>query len=492
MKFIYRIAAVLLCAALVFTAAACDSSGDRRIYFELSEIPSTLDPQTASTVSELMIVRNLFEGLVRCSSSGEIIPGVAERYEQNGLEYTFYLRKNACWYTGDKLTADDFVFGLRRAVSPDTRSPFASRLSAVSGAEAILSGKAPTDSLGVTAVNDHTLRITLIREDADFLKTLSDALCMPCNEKFFNECIGKYGLEKKYVMANGSYYLAKWNQTDFGIRIYKNAVYHGNFTAKNGGVFFSKNEKSSPKSILTSETADAAFVKGDDVPALEKSGFKVASVENICWILTISRDYSNEMCSALAQLINREKLTSSRQNSFRAADSLFPAVLNINDASGAGILQYNPDAGKEQFSSAVKKTADKKFPRTVLYYADDTVAAGIITDMIGHWQQTLSAFINMEAAKNPTALSGQIKERTLQMAVFPITAQSDSVKEYMSVFSENTSVSPADMQRQLLNDSHIIPLFFEKTCIAASPALSGLSIDNLGGYVDFSVIEKAK
>lgn len=487
MKFKNRITAALLCLVIMLFSVGCDDNSDKRIYIELTEIPKTLDPQTASTDSELMLVRNLFEGLVRVDGNGEIKPGVAQNYEQNGATYTFHLRKNACWYTGDPLTANDFVFGMRRAADPKTESPFASRLGCISGASAILNGTASTDTLGVTAADDHTVIITLAYEDPNFLKNLATAPFMPCNEDFFNKSIGKYGLEKQYIMANGSYYLAKWSQTEFGIRIYKNAVYHGEFTALNGGVFFSKNEKSSPYSELSSGAADVAFLKGNLLSKAKALGFKAETVENICWFLTLNSEYGSEMRHSLAQLINREKLIADEEG-LRAADSVYPAVLNIN--SDAGITGYDADAGKAGFSAAVKATDDKKFPKTTLRYADDAVADEIIKDMIGHWQQTLSAFINMEAAKNPDALIAQLKDQSLQMAVFPVTAKSSSVSEYLSNFTDNTAGDPVAVQQQLLKGCNIIPLFFESTCIAYSPSLTGLRSDNSGGYIDFSQIVK--
>lgn len=492
MKIRNRLAALMLALLLPFCAAACDDSADRRIYFELPGVLATLDPQTASSDAELLIVRNLFEGLLRKQENGEIVPGVAERYEQSGTEYLFYLRENACWDTELPLTADDFVFGLRRAVDPKTKSPFAARLKCIAGAAEILSGAADPSALGVTAIDEHTLRITLAYEDADFLETLTTAPCMPCNEDFFNDCVGKYGLEQKYVLANGSYYLAKWNQTDFGIRIYKNAVYHGGFTARNGGVFLSCNDESTPRRELTDGAVDGAFISSTDKDAVSAAGFETAALENTCWVLTISGDYSASMRAALAMLINREALTADAPAGIRAADSLYPAILGASDTSAAGIRSYDADSGRALFSEAVKKTADRKFPRTTLSYYPDPAVEELITDMIGHWQQSLSAFINKETCTLLDTLTAQLRNPTLQMAVFPVTAKSDLTAEYLSVFTDNTAGTPAEIQRRLLAGDQLIPLCFQETCIAFSDALSGLYLDSSNGYLDFSGITKSE
>ena len=117
MKLKGRFLCLLLSLLLILTMfTGCSDTKDAYIYFELPEVPLTLDPQTASTDSELLIIRNINEGLLRKNEKGEIVCGLAESYQKNGLTYTFTLRKNAKWARGEKITADDFVFAFKRAV----------------------------------------------------------------------------------------------------------------------------------------------------------------------------------------------------------------------------------------------------------------------------------------------------------------------------------------------------------------------------------------
>lgn len=486
--YIKRILSLILALILACFIVGCDDSAEARIYFELPEIPKTLDPQTASTDAELLIVRNLYEGLMRIDDKGYPANGVAERYEKNGNEYTFYLRKNAKWDSGEELTAHDFVFGLRRAVDPDTNSPFSERLMCISGAKEINSKAADISALGVTAVDKHTLKITLSEDDPEFLRTLTTAVCMPCNEEFFKSCVGKYGLEQKCVLANGSYYLAKWNQNEFGIRIYKNAQYFGDFTAKNGGVFLSKSDENTPFEELSDETVDAAFLSSSEILSAKKKGYKIQSLENICWLLTISGEYSGEMRSAFAMSIDRENLIKGVDYGITAAYSVYPGTLSSDGKldlqtaiSGVGVKDYDAVSAKTVFSAAVKKTADKKFPKTILYYYNDETMKPVINDMIGHWQKTLSAFINMEASDNLEVLQREISQPTLQMAVFPVTAKSDSLSEYINIFAKSSSARPQDS---------IIPICFDSTNIAYGKTLSNLKLDTSNGYIDFSFVMK--
>ena len=100
------------------------------------EEPTTLDPHLAEGVSAAHILRDLFEGLTAESPQGRVIPGAAIRWNisRDGKTYTFYLRREARWSNGDPVTAEDFVYGLRRSASPATASNYAQVLLPIANA----------------------------------------------------------------------------------------------------------------------------------------------------------------------------------------------------------------------------------------------------------------------------------------------------------------------------------------------------------------------
>ena len=85
MKFKIKVISLMLSLLFLLPTTGCSDTMDAYIYFELPTVPATLDPQTASTDSELLIIRNIQEGLLRKNEKGEIICGIAEGYEKNGL-----------------------------------------------------------------------------------------------------------------------------------------------------------------------------------------------------------------------------------------------------------------------------------------------------------------------------------------------------------------------------------------------------------------------
>ena len=480
MKKHFKIAALFAVLIIILLSSGCktDSRG-AYIYIELPSQPVTVDPQTASTDSELLIVRNIFEGLMRKNESGAVVCGIAKEFETAGLTYTFTLRDDAFWSDGKPVTAEDFVFGFTRAADSATKAPFAERLSSIQN---------------ISATDNKTLTITLKADDPLFLDTLTTSVAMPCNEEFFRECVGKYGLESQYIISNGSYSLTKWNKEEFGIRLYRNTKYKGDFEAQNAAAFLSCSDEKDSLALLRDNKVDIAFIDCSQMPDATAAGLTAVGFENTCWVLSVSRDYSAPIRQSLAKLSGSEALSGSLPNGYRMADSLFPAIFKSKaSVSGAGVTAYDLAGGKQLFSAEILKLPDKKFPSTVLYYYDNGAVKPSVTALVGHWQQNLGAYINIETVTSPELLTPELQIKTHQMAIFPVSAGNDILSEYIKLFgTQYAGQDLSTLQSSLLGDNTLIPLFFEKTTIAHTTALSEVYPLCENGYVDLSFILKSE
>ncbi len=143
--------------------------------------PGSLDPAKTSTSTEQHILDELLEGLVAWGPTGEIVPGVAARWDvsADGLAYTFHLRPDARWSNGAPVTAEDFVFSLRRLMDPATGAPYASLLYTVRNGRAVNTGALPPDQLGIAAPDAATCVITLERPTPYFLQQLTHMTALP-------------------------------------------------------------------------------------------------------------------------------------------------------------------------------------------------------------------------------------------------------------------------------------------------------------------------
>lgn len=485
-----RLICILLCLFFIFPFTACSDSKDAYLYFELPEIPQTLDPQLASSDSELLIVRNIFEGLMRKDQTGKIVRGIAESFTKDGLTYTFKLRKDAKWSDGSAITAKDFEFGFKRALNPVTKAPFASRLLCIKNARQVNSSAMSIDNLGVNAIGNHTLKITLEYDDALFLEALTTSVAMPCNEEFFYETDGKYGIFAESLLSCGSYRLSRWKKENFGIRLYRNEDYNGDFIAQNAAAFLTCNKDKDTLEQLKKNNIDIAFIDSTLETEAKSSELKAISFENICWVLTIGDSFTYNMRKSLSMLIGNQVYSESLAEGYSAASSIFPSSIN-SDKLIQNTNYYDLENAKKLYFSELEALPNKKFPAdALLYYYGNESVKPVVTDIVGHWQANLAAFINIETASDPELLLPQLSEQSYSFAFFPVRADSNRADEYLKKFGifENTNLQEA--QSKILSSNSIIPVMFQNTVIAYAPTLQNLNAELGNGYIDFSFIIK--
>lgn len=189
------------------------------------EEPQTLDPHLAEGVPASHILRDLFEGLTAESPEGRVIPGAAIRWNisRDGKTYTFYLRRNARWSNGDPVTAQDFVYGLQRSANPVTASNYAQVLLPIKNAAEVFSGDLPLDQLGVVAMDEYTLQITLKGPTPYFLGLLNHSSTYPVHQASVEQYGSGFSRPGKLV-SNGAYVLKDWKVRS-RIELQKNEYY---------------------------------------------------------------------------------------------------------------------------------------------------------------------------------------------------------------------------------------------------------------------------
>ncbi|EOV8961193.1 oligopeptide ABC transporter substrate-binding protein OppA [Cronobacter turicensis] len=176
-----------------------------------SEVQS-LDPHKIEGVPESNINRDLFEGLLVTDVEGHPSAGVAEKWENKDFKvWTFHLRKDAKWSNGEPVTAQDFVYSWQRLADPKTASPYESYLQYghITNIDDIIAGKKPATDLGVKAIDDHTLEVTLSEPVPYFYKLLVHSSMSPV-PKATVEKFGEKWTQPANIVSNGAYKLKSW------------------------------------------------------------------------------------------------------------------------------------------------------------------------------------------------------------------------------------------------------------------------------------------
>lgn len=213
--------ALALAAAL--SLAACQGkvqrpacpAGQQCLEYGIEIEPLTLDPQKANLLSENRLIGDLMMGLTTEAADASPLPGMATSWttSPDGLTWTFRLREDARWSDGAPVTADDFVFGLRRILDPETAAIYAYLVYIIKNGQAVNEGKAPPQALGARALGPRTLELTL-EHPAPYLPQLL------MHQSFYpapRHAVEKHGdawVRPGNYVSNGPYKLVSWRLGD--------------------------------------------------------------------------------------------------------------------------------------------------------------------------------------------------------------------------------------------------------------------------------------
>ncbi|WP_373899379.1 peptide ABC transporter substrate-binding protein [Haloimpatiens sp. FM7315] len=227
-----KLVALVMGTALLFTTAAVgcgqkseegsgsksgSSSTDKEQYLNvlLAAEPQTLDTSKAKDLYSSQILSEVMEGLTRIEQDekgNDVIKAAgAEKWEHNEDEtvWTFHLRDYE-WTDGKKVTAKDYEYGIKRTLDPKVGSTYAFLLSPIKNADEYNAGKAAADTVGVKAVDDKTLQITLKQPCAYFLNLTYFKVMQPQRQDIVEKSGDKYGTEANTMVFCGPFVLKEW------------------------------------------------------------------------------------------------------------------------------------------------------------------------------------------------------------------------------------------------------------------------------------------
>lgn len=559
-----KIISLLLALILLFSLSACSSTKgvDARLIFPIDRDPLFLDPQIISDTGAKNIILNTFEGLVTLGEKGEILPGMAEKWDvsSDGKTYVFYLRQDSRWRVtaaakrvlGDDeiqlyptynekgklnpieegkdvfnitVTAHDFVFGLRRALRPETKCPTAYKLYAITNARAINEGLMPESDLGVSALDDHTLKITLENNDPDFLYTLLEPSCMPCNEIFFEKTGGRYGLATRYLIYNGPFYINNWAD-DSSVSIRKNADYY--YDAKNVmpySVYFSINDEQDTRlRKLKNETYDITPFNEMQAASIEGSrSYRFDSFDSAMYSLIFNcKDtyLSNiDVRRAIASGFNFNLIQADFNKD--TAQHVFPSAMTIGTEPFGQLTKkftaYTATDAKATLRKGLNAIDKNKAEIVLLCKTADEIFA---RKLIQNWQASLGVILNVSVEiTDENTLRTRIKKGEYQLALGEISyggnSPQDAALRFTSDSRDNISgysstgydevvkaIAQADggvakakaiekAESYLSGAAVVLPIYEVKSYVAYSKGISGIIYNRTGDVLYFrNVLEE--
>ena len=534
-----RIIAIFMTLCILFALTSCSKSDGTNVLFKyaLESNPKNLDPQLATDSSSLMVIENLYEGLIRKAENGKLENGVADSYtvSEDGLIIKFNLKKNYYWNgindTRFKLTAKDFVFAFRRLVDPKTYSPHAKKYYAIKNAERINKGEMPVDNLSVIAQDDYTLLIELEHPDAEIFSLLAESSSMPCNEKFFYETKGKYGLETDSIVANGPFFLFKWIYDPYGKDNYlilrKSADYSFISNVYPSGLnFFIVNDKNDIIKRFKKDKYDFIVDDGtnkslyNDENTIEKYSYKSGG---LIFNLNNSILKNQGVRKALALSINRKVLQPEMQYGIDTASGIVPHGVTILNksyrelSSEPAASMYNESLAQYMWTSSLSKTERNLLNSATIIVPKSCTNIEYLDLYIKQWEDTLDFFCSVEVLNDDEYIS-RIKSGKYYMAYCELSADTNSPENFLSQFrtgdekniysfsdtnydiilnSKNTKNKLSECidiyskaEHYLIENYFYIPMFYNSKYLIYNKKIKGPLYDPFTQQLDFSKLKK--
>ncbi|MGE5549426.1 MAG: peptide ABC transporter substrate-binding protein [Bacteroidota bacterium] len=210
---------------LAATTAAPVLAAEQYVRFNAGSEPQYMDPSRSTGVPEGHVQLALFEGLTRLDKNDQPIPGIAKSWvvSKDGKTITFTLRPSK-WSTGEALTAYDFEYSWKRALSPELASEYAYQLYYIKNGQAYNEGKAKAQDVGVKALNATTLRVDLEAPCSYFISLCSFHTLYPVKKSVVDKYGDKWANDPKTFVSNGPFRMVAWKHNSY-IDVVKNNNY---------------------------------------------------------------------------------------------------------------------------------------------------------------------------------------------------------------------------------------------------------------------------
>lgn len=389
------------------SGSAAASGDDLNVMLETPV--QSLDPQQATDGTSFEVIADYTDGLMQMDSDGQAVSAIAESYElsDDGLTYTFHLRTDAKWSNGTPVTAADFVFAWQRAVDPAVASEYAYMLSdigQVKNAAEIIAGEKDKSELGVTAVDDNTLKVELNVPVSYFLSLMYFPTFYPVNEEFFNSCGDTFGTSPETVLSNGAYVLDDYQPAATAFHLTKNADYYDADRVKLAGLNYQVIQDSQ-QALMSYQNGDLdiTLVNGEQVDQVKDDPeFKTIGAGYLWYVspnMSAVPELNNQnIRMALTMAIDREAITNDVLKdgslpTYTAVPMQFAAGPDGSDFSEdqtkfSDVCAFDAEKAADYWKKGLEELGETEMTLEMIVDADDAPqkVAQVLQEQ---WQQTL-------------------------------------------------------------------------------------------------------
>ncbi len=355
---------------------------------------SSMDTGLATDGTSFEAIASVLEGLYQLDGAGNTIPGMAvkEEISEDGKVHTFTLR-DAKWSDGQPVTANDFVFAWRRLANPKTASEYAYMIgvAGIKNAEGVMSGEKPITELGVTAVDDKTLKVELDYPVPFFDQLAAFPPFYPIREDFYDKYKEQYALTPEAILSNGPFKMVEWNQ-GANYTMVKNDQYYDADKVKIDGLNFQV-VKDAQSAMVAFDQGNVDYVKltGEMVDQYKESPEFMNTLGGYLWFVSPNQKVPGlenaNLRRALALSFDKEQIAEHLlKDGSIAANFAVPVKLAVGPdgkdfrETTPSYLNVDKAKAKEYYEKAKQELGKDKFAYELVF--EDTEASKKVAEYL--------------------------------------------------------------------------------------------------------------
>jgi oligopeptide transport system substrate-binding protein len=511
---------LVLCGCAKKPEGRAQQSSERMLNLSVGCHVMTIDPATGDRFPEGVLVRMLFEGLMRYERDGTLGCATAERYalSEDGKTYTFYLRPTQ-WTNGADVTAHDFAYAWKKILAPDQPMTGKHNFYPIKNVQASIRGDASLDEIGIRVLDDRTLVVELEHPTPYFLEATTTPCYFPVNAELDRRNPKWSSVLDSTFVCNGPFRLTDGTPGD-RVAAVKNDAYWDARSVKLPGInILIVGQPITQLLLFERKELDwigrpLAPLPSDAIPSLRQAAkllYRPSFFATWFVLNTEELPFSNKkMRKAFAYALNREQLTQMLlQQQEIPALSLIPPHIAYRPAP------YFPDgdvaAARRLFEEALQELGltREQLPPIVLNSAVSEAHQKLALVVQEQWQAVFGVPIQLKREEWGVHFStlskgnyqiGQISwvsllrdpiyffetfkyradalnlarwEHPQYQALLDATNQQISTEERFALLRSAEEI--------LMEDMPIIPVYFSSTTYAKSDALKDVCVNDIGG-----------
>lgn len=452
---------IIVLVSLATLTACSEKDGSGYLFkYSLTDDPRNLDPQLATDDNAATVMANMYTGLLSASSDGNINNAVAIDYtiSEDKLKYTFTLCQDNYWASSDSdfkrnVTAADFVFAFQRIFDKSTSSPYADEFMCIKNSSEVLNGELNKNQLGVYSDGDYKLIIELQDTNVDFLSLLTTTAAFPCNEEFFNQTKGKYGLDSDDIISNGPFYVKEWQYDPYGQNNYlilrKNRNYSQTDTIYPSSLnYFVQKLNDQIYSDFTSGVTDCVIADGTEKNSLSgKYSYNQYETSSYGLIFGSTSKHLNNssLRQALGLSIDKTVYSEKLPSNLRSANAIIPAGITLLNKSYRELVAENSkayyDLNNAQISweLGLKAQGVGSVDGVNILVSENFTQYNELKNITQQWQNKLNFFCGIEVVPD-NEYNKRINSGDFDIALYEITTRINSPRDMLMNFHSQNNI----------------------------------------------------